>query len=122
MPLTLDADQIEVIREMCYLGTDQLTDLTDRLTNLGDAQQAACERDILEWTKNKFGTVRVHGGIKGTQYNIQEDRDLITDRMRLRLGYPKLTSTAGIPEGDMGAFRLVLPGGWSSDDCSGGDG
>jgi hypothetical protein len=109
MALNLDSDQIEVIREICDLGTDQLDDLTAKLTALGDAQQSACEKDIAQWTAIKYGMVRVQGGTQGTQYDIQLDRDLITDRMRKRLGYPRLSSTQYIPSNDIGSFTLRTP-------------
>lgn len=117
MPLLLDTDQIEVIREICDLDTSELTDLTDRLTSLGEAQQSACEKDIRQWIAIQYGMVRVSGGMKGTEYNIEFDRDLITDRMRKRLGYPRLTSTNHIAPGDIGSFVLGLPG-WAGSPCT----
>src|SRR5262245_10083076 len=114
MPLLLDTDQIETIREICDIGTTvaEMDELTGKLTNLGAPQQSALETYIKQWNAIKFGTVRVNSVLKGTKYDINQDRDLITYRTRRMLGYPATLTTA-ISEGEFGAFTINLPG-WSS--------
>jgi len=113
MALLLDDDQIEVTREICDLDLTDLDLLIEKLTALNEAQSAACEKDINQWLAIQYGMVRVNSALKGTKYDINQDRELITYRMRRRLGYSVSSNAGSIPEGEFGAFTINLPG-WSA--------
>lgn len=99
---TFDESEIESIREIIQVNTNAntLQDLSSRLTALNEAQADACRKDIGSWNKIADGTVKSRGGIKGTDFDIERDRLHITNKMRLRLNYPRISGN--IDRGEMG--------------------
>jgi hypothetical protein len=98
----------ETIREIIGgIGTSTVeeTELADKLAALNDAQADRTREDIVEYNKKRFGTTRVKGGIKGTDFNIERERLLITNRIRERLNYPRISEA--IDSSDIGivSFR-----------------
>lgn len=109
---SFDDDEIESIREIISVGASAayMTELTGKLGELTEAQASACRLDIAQYKKIAYGTVKVKGGIKGTDHDTERDRLHVTNKMRLRLNYPLIQGYAG--KDDFGVINLRIPG-WS---------
>jgi hypothetical protein len=114
MPLSVNFTDIEFeyIREIAVLAntSDNQASLIGRLDAFNSAQVNATQRDIEKWKAIEYGTEKSKGGIKGTDYDTQRNRDFITDKMRDRLNYPSRPASLGAS--DFGAFTIGLPS-WS---------
>lgn len=118
MPLTtpfIDTE-IETVREIVRIpnNSGNWADLSSRLNvNLNDAQATFTRSDITAWNKIKYGTTKSRGGIKGTDFDIERDRMLITNRVRERLHYATLAMPTD--ERDLTTLTLRMPS-WSADE------
>src|SRR6267142_2272571 len=90
-------DETESIREIVGLGTSssETSELDGKLSACNGAQVTRTKRDITKWDAIAYGTTKSKGGMKGTDFNIDRDRLLITNRVRVRLNYPKIESIEG---------------------------
>lgn len=102
--------EIENIREIVRYRSNQLADLQERLTELSEAGATATRADISAWNKIKFGTTAVLGGFKGTDFSIERDRTLITNRVRQRLNIPEVAGELG--KNDIGFFSSSVTQWW----------
>jgi hypothetical protein len=115
-------EEIESIRDICLLSTHSsvMSDLQAKLDLLNEAQAEGCRADIAAWNKVRYGTTKIDGGVKGTNFDIERDRLYITNRMRLRLTFEAVVGYAGAD--DFASITLGLPGwsgGSSKDEFSG---
>lgn len=101
---TFTAAEQETVREVIQWKSRDNATLADLLSSLNDAAAAATRNDLAAYSKIKYGTAAVHGGYKGTDYDIQRDRLLIANRIRLRLNLDELPGDLGSRE--MGTLRL----------------
>jgi hypothetical protein len=112
MPLSTQFTDVEVeyVREIAHLPnrSDAVAALVQKLDVLNSAQVVAVQRDIAKWEAIEYGTEKSKGGIKGTDYDVQRNRDQITDKMRSRLDYPALPSSTSNPDA-FGYFALGTP-------------
>lgn len=123
MPLSLNFTdaEVEYAREAARIpnSSDRIAVLVEKLDALNSAQVIAVQRDLDEWKLIEYGTESSKGGIKGTDYSAQRNRDYITNKLRERLDYPPLQSTIA-PE-DLAIFSMGLinwAGGGEGDEYS----
>jgi hypothetical protein len=122
MPLSAnftDSD-FEYVREICHIPntSDNTAVLIGKLDALNAAQVTATQRDIEKWKLIEYGTEKSKGGIKGTDYSTDRNRNYITNKLRERLSYDPIAGTIG-PE-DLAAFSLSFPNyaGYAGDEFS----
>lgn len=103
--------EFEYVREICRVpnADDRIAILVGKLDALNAAQVIAVQRDISEWQDIEYGTEKSKGGIKGTDYSTDRNRNYITYKMRERLGYPELPGTNPI-DNAMGGDGMSLFG------------
>lgn len=114
MPTIVFTDEeVEDVREIIGLGTSssEQTELEDKLSALNDAQAAATRRDVTAFGNIRYGTTKVKGGIKGTDYNVERDRLEIANKIRRRLNYPTIASATD--PNDIALSTIRVPG-WST--------
>jgi hypothetical protein len=122
MPLSVNFTDIEFeyVREMTRLPKteDNIATLISKLDALNAAEVLATQRDIDKWQSIEYGTEKSKGGIKGTDYDTERNRQYIRNKVRDRLGLDRLPDPLGLT--DLGAFTLTLPGwmGSSEDEYS----
>jgi hypothetical protein len=112
MPLSTlfnDSD-VEYVREICRIPNtaDRVSILVGKLDVLNSAQVIAVQRDVEQWKRIEYGTEKSKGGIKGTDYSTDRNRDYITNKMRERLDYPPLPGIADTKDG-LGILSIGLP-------------
>lgn len=124
MPLSTNFSdtEVEYVREICHISnkSDFIASLAQKLDALNAAQVTATQRDISKWEAIEYGTERSKGGIKGTDYSTERNRDQITNKVRERLGYDPLPSTSGT-DNSLGILSVGFPswiGGCSTDEYS----
>jgi hypothetical protein len=97
MPLSnlFQDSEVEYVREICRIPNtaDRVATLVDKLDLLNSAQVIATQRDIEQWKRIEFGTEKSKGGIKGTDFDTERNRNHITNKVRDRLGYAALPYT-----------------------------
>lgn len=100
--------EVEYVREIVRLSNapDSVAILVARLDTLNAAQVIATQRDIDQWTRIEYGTEKSKGGIKGTDYDTERNRQYIRNKVRERLGYPPLPS--GIGAADFGILTIGI--------------
>lgn len=104
--------EFEYIREMCRLSNtaSRKTDLKNRLDGLNAAEVGATQRDIEKWKGTEYGTEKSQGGIRGTDFSAERNRNFITNKVRERLDYPPIDTT--FDSNSLAAFTMMLPS-WS---------
>jgi hypothetical protein len=119
MPLSTNFSdsEFEYVREICHISSksDLVSVLSGKLNALNAAQVISVQRDIDEWKKIEYGTEKSKGGIKGTDYDKERNRNQITNKMRERLDYPALPSTSTDSSG-IGYLAIGLPS-WFGGGC-----
>lgn len=118
--------EVEHVRRIVRMGTSvgENEELTEKLAALNDGQATTTREDIIAWNRIKYGTTKVKGGIKGTNYDMERERLFITNEMRLRLNYPLIASAADPDEIAMVSISTrgwVGPSSASVDDVAAGD-
>lgn len=80
------------IRRAILIGTstDEITELDAKLDLLTDAEAAEVRADLTAFAKVKYGTTRSKGGIKGSDFSLERERQQITNELRRTLNYQLL--------------------------------
>jgi hypothetical protein len=122
MPLSslFSDEEVEYVREISRLAntTSNTAMMVGKLDALNSAQVIAVQRDIEQWKRIEYGTEKSKGGIKGTDYDTERNRQYIRNKMRERLDLPALPDPIGADS--IGFFGVNLPGwfGTASDEFS----
>jgi hypothetical protein len=104
----------EAVRRMIRIGTSasEKAELAARLFDTNDAEADAIRADILSYDRIANGTVRVKGGIKGTDFSLERERLHLTNTMRQRLNYDLIAEATGPDDIIMTMVRIP---GWGSE-------
>jgi hypothetical protein len=118
MPLSTNFTdtEVEYIREICRIPrtSDNISILVGKLDDLNAAEKLATQRDIAQFQSIEYGTEKSKGGIKGTDYDTERNRQYIRNKVRERLDYELLADAIGANE--IGLFSIQMPSYFGSSD------
>lgn len=111
LTLESNADQIEAVRDIVEVFSD--AEVLLKLNALSNAGWQATIRDIAAWELVKDETDVIKGD--GIIIEDEKKRLIIRNRVRVRLGYPKVGENGQILtsfDGDFGTQSIDVFGGW----------